>query len=302
MSPLEWGLLVALSILWGGSFFFNGVAIRELPTLTVVAGRVILGAVTLLVVMRVMGLRMPSGRPVWLAFFSMGFLNNVLPFSLIVWGQIHIASGIASILNATTPLFTVIVAHLLTSDEKISKSSLLGIGFGFAGVVMMIGGDAFRGWGVDILAPVAILGAALSYAFAGVFGRRFKAMGVSPMATATGQITASSVMLVPLVMMVDQPWTLPLPSLPVWGALVGLALLSTALAYIIYFRILESAGATNLLLVTFLIPVSAIVLGIGFLGEILLPKQLLGMLLIGMGLVAIDGRIWTLFISQKPPP
>ena len=225
MSPLEWGLLVALSILWGGSFFFNGVAIRELPTLTVVAGRVILGAVTLLVVMRVMGLRMPSGRPVWLAFFSMGFLNNVLPFSLIVWGQIHIASGIASILNATTPLFTVIVAHLLTSDEKISKSSLLGIGFGFAGVVMMIGGDAFRGWGVDILAPVAILGAALSYAFAGVFGRRFKAMGVSPMATATGQITASSVMLVPLVMMVDQPWTLPLPSLPVWGALVGLALL-----------------------------------------------------------------------------
>lgn len=292
MSLIEWGLLITLSVLWGGSFFFNSVAVRELPTFTVVGGRVILGAVTLLVVMRLMGLRMPMDRRIWVAFFSMGFLNNVLPFCLIVWGQIHMASGVASILNATTPLFTVIVAHFMTSDEKMSGGRLLGVGFGFVGVVMMIGGDALQGLSIDVLAPTAILGAAISYAFAGVFGRRFKEMGVTPMATATGQVTASSVMLLPLVLLIDQPWTLPMPSLGVWGALVGIAVLSTALAYIIYFRILQTAGATNLLLVTFLVPVSAILLGIGFLDEVLLSKHIWGMVLIGMGLVAIDGRLW----------
>ncbi|MBT3197104.1 MAG: DMT family transporter, partial [Gammaproteobacteria bacterium] len=255
---------------------------------------------TLLIMMRIMGLRMPSDRHTWIAFFNMGLLNNVLPFSLIVWGQTHVASGVASILNATTPMFTVIVAHWLTTDEKITKRSLFGIGFGFAGVAIMVGGDALHGLSFDVLAPIAILGAALSYAFAGVFGRRFKTMGVSPMATATGQVIASSILLAPLVMVVDQPWRLPIPSLSAWGALVGLATVSTALAYIIYFRVLESAGATNLLLVTFLIPVSAVLLGIGFLGEVLLSKHLLGMVLISIGLVAIDGRLWALFSSRKP--
>jgi len=299
MSLFEWSLLIALSVLWGGSFFFNGVAVRELPTFSVVGGRVIFGALTLLAVMRVMGLRMPRDRRIWLAFFCMGFLNNVLPFSLIVWGQIHVASGVASILNATTPLFTVIVAHFLTSDEKMTGGRLLGVGFGFVGVVIMIGGDALQGLSLDIFAPTAILGATISYAFAGVFGRRFKKMGVSPIATATGQITASAVLLMPLVLLIDQPWTLPMPSLDVWGAMVGLAVLSTALAYIIYFRVLETAGATNLLLVTFFIPLSAILLGIVFLDEVLLLKHIWGMVLIGLGLIAIDGRLWTMLRSHK---
>ncbi len=299
MSLVEWALLITLSVLWGGSFFFNGVAVRELPTFTIVGARVILAAVVLLVVMRVMGLRMPSDRRIWLAFFSMGFLNNALPFSLIVWGQAHVASGVASILNATTPLFTVIVAHYLTSDEKMTGGRLLGVAFGFVGVVVMIGGDALQGLSLDVLAPTAILIAAISYAFAGVYGRRFKAMGVTPMATAAGQITASSVMLVPLVLLVDQPWALAMPSIGTWGALVGIAVLSTALAYILYFRILETAGATNLLLVTFLLPVSAILLGIGFLDEILLPKHIWGMALIGMGLAAIDGRLWAMLRPHK---
>ena len=299
MSPLEWMLLVALSVLWGGSFFFNSVAIRELPTFSVVAGRVLLAAVALLVVMRVMGLRLPADRRIWTAFCSMGVLNNVLPFSLIVWGQLHVASGVAAILNATTPLFTVFVAHRLTVDEKIAPTSLLGVGAGFTGVVIMIG-DVASGLSVNVLASIAILGAALSYAFAGVYGRRFRTLGVSPIATATGQIISSSVMLTPLVIMIDQPWKLPMPNLSVWGALLGLALLSTALAYIIYFRILERVGATNLLLVTFLIPVSAILLGIGFLDEVLLQRHLLGMLLIGMGLVIIDGRIGSIFNRRRP--
>ena len=192
MTPLEWGMVITLSILWGGSFFFNGVVVRELPTFTVVVGRVILGAAALLIVMRFMGLRMPKERAIWQAFFGMGFLNNVVPFTLIVWGQAHVASSVASILNATTPLFTVIVAHFLTSDEKMTGSRLLGVAMGFAGVIVMIGGDSLHGLGLDLLAPLACLGAGLSFAFAGVYGRRFKALGVTPMATATGQVTASS--------------------------------------------------------------------------------------------------------------
>ncbi len=299
MTPLEWGMVITLSILWGGSFFFNGVVVRELPTFTVVVGRVILGAAALLIVMRFMGLRMPKERAIWQAFFGMGFLNNVVPFTLIVWGQAHVASGVASILNATTPLFTVIVAHFLTSDEKMTGSRLLGVAMGFAGVIVMIGGDSLHGLGLDLLAPLACLGAGLSFAFAGVYGRRFKALGVTPMATATGQVTASSLMLLPVMLLVDQPWTLPMPSTAALGALVGVAVLSTALAYILYFRILATAGATNLLLVTFLIPVSAILLGVGLLDEILLPKHLTGMALIGMALAAIDGRLWKQFTLRR---
>ena len=299
MTPLEWGMVITLSILWGGSFFFNGVVVRELPTFTVVVGRVILGAAALLIVMRFMGLRMPKERAIWQAFFGMGFLNNVVPFTLIVWGQAHVASGVASILNATTPLFTVIVAHFLTSDEKMTGSRLLGVAMGFAGVIVMIGGDSLHGLSLDLLAPLACLGAGLSFAFAGVYGRRFKALGVTPMATATGQVTASSLMLLPVMLLVDQPWTLPVPSEAALGALVGVAVLSTALAYILYFRILATAGATNLLLVTFLLPVSAILLGVGLLDEILLPKHLTGMALIGMALAAIDGRLWKQFTLRR---
>jgi len=287
---MEWAMLIALSVLWGGSFFFNGVAVRELPTLTIVVCRVGFAALALLAAMRVMGLSMPRSIQVWTAFFIMVLINNVIPFCLIVWGQSHIASGVASILNAMTPLFTVLVAHRLTDDEKITGPRILGVLAGLIGIAVMIGADAMQTIGLDVLAQLAILGAALSYAFAGVFGRRFRAMGITPMAAATGQVTASSILLLPVMLLVDQPWTLAMPSLSVIAALLGLALISTAIGYLLYFRILASAGATNLLLATFLIPVSAIVLGILFLGEVLEPKHLAGMALIGTGLAAIDGR------------
>lgn len=293
MSAGQWAMLVALSVLWGGSFFFNGVGVKELPPLTFVVGRVSLAAVTLFIVMRALGLKMPGNRPVWLAFFVMGLLNNAVPFTLIVWGQIHVASGVASILNATTPLFTVLVAHGLTRDEKMTPARFVGVVLGVVGVAVMIGEDAVRDLGVDVTAQLAILGAALSYAFAGVYGRRFRGMGITPIATATGQVTASSILLLPVMLVVDQPWTLPVPSLGAIGSIVAIATLSTALAYILYFRLLATAGATNLLLVTFLVPVSAIILGVAALGEVLLPEHMIGMGFIGLGLAAIDGRLWT---------
>ncbi|HEY1385704.1 MAG TPA: DMT family transporter [Dongiaceae bacterium] len=291
MGPIDWCLLLFLSLLWGASFFYVAVALKELPPFTIVLLRVAIAALTLHIVLRVAGVRFPWDGRSWRAFIGMGLLNNAIPFSLIVWGQTHVASGLASILNATTPFFTVIVAHALTVDERLSKNRLMGVLIGLAGVVVLIGPQALSGLGKDVAGQLAIVGAAISYAFAGVFGRRFRRMGIPPMATAAGQVTASSLLLLPITLLVDRPWHLAMPGTTVWLAILGTALLSTALAYIVYFRLLASAGAVNLLLVTFLIPPSAILLGVFLLGEHLEATDFAGMALIGLGLAAIDGRI-----------
>lgn len=290
MTAGDWGLLVALSVVWGGSFFFQGVAVRELPTLTIVVCRLLGAAAVLAVVMAAFRVPMPTRPGVWAAFAMMGLLNNALPFSLIVWGQGHIGSGLASILNAMTPIFTVIAAHALTADEKLTGPKTLGVGLGFIGVAVMIGGEALDGLGTTVWAQLAVLAATVSYGLAGIFGRRFRAMGMAPLATATGQVTASGLMLTPAMLVAERPWTLPMPGGETLAALGGLAVASTALAYVLYFRILARAGATNVLLVTFLVPVSATALGILVLGEALMTRHLIGMALIGAGLAAIDGR------------
>ena len=294
MGAQEWAMLLILSVLWGGSYFFIGVAVKELPPLTIMMLRVGCAALTLHLVIRVMGQWMPRDPKVWLAFGGMGLLNNVIPQTLIVWGQTQIPSGLASILNATTPLFAVLVAHFFTGDEKMTGKKFVGVIVGFIGVAIMIGPAALSGLGNNIWAQLAILLASVFYAVSGVYGRRFKQMGVSPMMTATGQLTASTLMLTPVALLVDHSWTLTQPSLAAWTAIAGLAILSTALAYLIFFRILASSGATNLLLVTFLIPISAILLGSLFLGEQLQAKHFVGMACIGVGLAAIDGRLLAL--------
>jgi drug/metabolite transporter (DMT)-like permease len=291
MNGSEWLALLLLSVLWGGSFFFAAVLIRTLPPFTIVFLRVGLAAVILNALVKALGVKMPVSSTPWLAFFGMGLLNNAVPFCLVVWGQSHIASGLAAILNATTPISTVIVAHLLTDDEKITGNRLLGVAIGFAGVVVLIGPDSLKGLGANVLAQMAVLTATVFYAFAGVYGRRFKIMGIDPIVTATGQVTASALMLFPIAMFVDNPWTLAMPALPVWAAILGSAALSTALGYVLYFRILATAGATNLLLVTFLIPVSAIIMGTLGLGERLDARHFAGLAFIGAGLAAIDGRL-----------
>jgi drug/metabolite transporter (DMT)-like permease len=291
MTASDWALLALLSIVWGGSFLFVGVAVRELPPLTIVAVRVLTAASALLLTLRLMGVDLPRTRQVWAAFLGMSILNNVIPFTLIVWGQSHIASGLASILNATTPLFTVIVAHYLTDDERLTGQRFAGVIVGFAGVAVMIGAAAFASLDASILAQLAVLGAALSYGFSGVFGRRFKTMGIPPLATAAGQVTVSSAILLPAALIMDRPWTLAMPSTGAIVSLVALGLVSTAFAYLIFFRLLARAGATNVGLVTFLIPVSAILLGVLVLGETLAMRHVAGMALIGAGLILIDGRL-----------
>ena len=283
----DWTLLLALSLLWGASYFFSKVAVGTLPPLTVVGARVFLAAATLLLVCRLAGVALPLER--WRDFLGMGALNNVLPFALIFWAQTEIASGLASILNATTPLFTALLAHALTQDERLTPARVIGVVLGIGGVAMLVGIEVLEGLGASILPELACLLAAVSYAFAGIFARR-RLKGLPPLAAAAGQLTASSVMALPIMALVDRPWLLPMPEMSTIGALLGLALLSTALGYAIYFRILARAGATNILLVTLLMPPSTILLGALVLGERLDPHHLAGFAAIALGLAAIDGR------------
>jgi drug/metabolite transporter (DMT)-like permease len=288
MTTTDWLLLVALSVLWGGSFYFAKVAVLEIPPLTLAFGRVLIAAAVLAVMVRALAGPLPRDPLIWRDFAVIAVLNNALPFTLIFWGQIHIPIGLASILNATSPLFTVLVAHVLTEDDKLTAGRVLGLLVGFLGVVVLIGPDMFADFGAHVWAELACLAASCSYAFGAVYSRRLRAQ--SPFVVATGQLSVSALLLAPLALVIDRPWTLlPVSSAAIW-ATVALAVLSTAFAYLIYFRIIARAGATNALLVTFLIPVSAILLGVLLLEEAIEPRQLLGMAAIALGLAAIDGR------------
>lgn len=299
MGKSEWILLLVLSVLWGGAFFFSKIALAEIPPFTLVFSRVLLAAGTLYAVIRISRQKMNLSAPLIGVFFGMGVLNNLIPFSLIFYGQTQIASGLASILNATTPIFTVIVAHFLTSDERITLPKLIGILLGIIGVTIMLGKDLTNGFSLSGLAMLACLGAAFSYAFAAVYGRRLRTMQVRPIVGAFGQVSASTVMMLPIMLMVDKPWALDVPSKEIIWSILALGFLCTALAYVLFFRILDKGGATNISLVTLLIPVSAILLGAGFLGERLTVAQFGGMGLIGLGLVVMDGRMVT-FLKASP--
>lgn len=298
MGLREWLLLLALSFVWGGSFFFVETLTDDFAPMTIVVLRVGLAAVPLWILIALTNRKVPVCPSIWLAFLCMGTINNVIPFSLLVWAQTAIASGVASILNATTPMFTVIVAGVLLSDEKVTAKKVAGVLAGIAGVAVMIGPQALLGDGNDLWAQIAVLGAALSYAFAAVFGRRFKRFGVDPVVVAAGQVTAATAVLAPIAIVVERPFDAPMPGPEAWAAVGGLAVLSTSLAYIIYFRLLETAGATNLMLVTLLVPVFAILLGVVFLAETLGHFQIAGMALIAFGLLLIDGR---LFARRRTP-
>ncbi|MFC0201702.1 DMT family transporter [Paracoccus rhizosphaerae] len=296
MSAGDWTLLLLLSLIWGGSFFLIALMVDHLPVLWIVALRVSIAALVLWTIVRITGRGVPRDAGLWGAFLVMGVVNNAIPFGLIVWAQTSIPSGLASILNATTPLFTVLVSSLALADERAGPTRLAGVGLGLGGVVVMIGVDELAGQGHGILPQLAMLGAAFSYACAAAYGRRFRAKGIDPLVTAAGMVSGSSIVLLPLAMLTAGP---P-PGAPAhaWAALAVLGVVCTGLAYVLFFRVLARAGATNISLVTFLVPVSAILLGWLFLDESLGPTQILGMGVIGLGLAMIDGRL----IGRQSPP
>jgi drug/metabolite transporter (DMT)-like permease len=297
MDGRDWALLGVLSVLWGGSFFFNGVALRELSPLTLVFLRVALAAVILLPVLRAYGIGLPGTFAAWRPYFAIGLLNNVLPFSLIVTGQVYIPSGLASILNATTPLFTVLVMAA-AGDEKLLMRRVLGVLTGLIGVIILRGQNLGFGTGEGVGILLCLL-AAFSYGLAALYARR-RLSDSPPLATATFQLLASSLMMAVIAATVERPWQLPMPGLTTWLAMIGLAALSTALAYIVFFQILRRSGSTNVMLVTLLIPVTAILLGYLVLGEQISRREIVGALVIGSALLLIDGRIFRLVRRSRP--
>jgi drug/metabolite transporter (DMT)-like permease len=284
--------LIILSLLWGGSFFFVEVLVDFLPPLTIVTARVTLAALALWGFIFALKLPIPKKLKSWKALFVLGFLNNALPFCLIVWAQTQISSGLASILNATIPFFTVVIAGIFLIDERMTALKMLGVLLGLLGVIVLIGPGALKGLDNAVLGEIAVIIAAISYAIAGVYARRFKGLDISPLVVATGQVSSAAIMLMPLTLIIDQPWTFEPLATSALLAVLGLAFFSTVIAYILYFRLIASAGATNAALVAFLIPVSAIILGVTFIGETLSKLDVLGMLFIGCGLLVIDGRLF----------
>jgi len=292
MSGRTWGLLALLGMIWGGSFFFARVAVQHVPPATLVLLRVGIAALALHVYVAGRFAIYPTLQERWREFLLLGLVNNAVPHMLIFLGQTQIGAGLAAILNATTPIFTVLIANRLTEDEKLSAGKIAGCLTGLAGTAVLIGPRALSPFTGDggpplwaLLLPVA---AAMSYGLAATYGKRFRT--VAPPVTAAGQLTASTLIMLPAALALDAPWQLPLPPMPAVLSVLALALLSTAYGYILFFRIMAAAGATNTSLVTLLVPPSAILAGMLFLGERITPLGFAGMALVLLGLVILDGR------------
>ena len=283
-------MLLILAAIWGGSFFFAAVALAEVPPLTITLHRVFWAVIALGMFIWWRGLTLPRSLRVWGSYLVMGGLNNAIPFSLIFWGQTQIESGLASILNGTTAVFGAVVAGLLLADEPLTPRKLLGALFGVFGVAVIMGFDALSSLDIKNLAQLAILGAALSYSLAGVWGKT-RLSKQPPEMNAFGMLVGSVVWMVPVALIVDGVPSFDL-SMSIWAALICLAVVSTSFAYLLYFAILIRAGSANLMLVTLLVPPFAVGLGVVFLGEQLTIEAWLGFFLIAVGLVITDGRAW----------
>ena len=294
-------MLVTLSVLWGGSFFFTEIAIREIPPITLSMLRVVGAAVVFWILVLTTSRCLPRSPRLWGAFLIMGVLNNAIPFSLIAFAQTELSSSLASIIISSTPLFALVIAGIALPDERLTLRRFFSVMVGFAGVVVMIGPSVLSGIGSDVVAQFAMLGAAFFYATSTVYARRFKEEGLTSSVLVTGQVTMSSLVLIPIAFYFERSYSIGFPSVDVVAAILGVTFLSTALAYLLYFRILAAAGATNVTLVAFLIPVSAILLGVGILQETLSLNQVAGMLLIALGLVIMDGRLIKFFKQQLRP-
>jgi drug/metabolite transporter (DMT)-like permease len=300
MNKSDWGTLVVLALIWGAAFLFIGVAVRHVPPLTYVWLRLAIAAAAMWAFLRWKGVSLDLPRSAWGSILLLALLNNALPFTLFGWGQTHIASGLAAILNATTPIWGVVVAHLVTGDERLTPRKLAGVLLGFGGVALMIGPSLLSNLGSSALAQLACVTASLSYALAAVWARRFRKQGLSPLTVTTSQLSAGALLMLPLMLLVDRPWTMTMPPLSAWASIIALAVVCSAFGYVLYFRLIDRAGATNALLVTLLVPPVAILLGSLFLAEVLAPQDFAGLALIALGLAAIDGRLLSLLGRRLP--
>jgi drug/metabolite transporter (DMT)-like permease len=280
MPAADWGVIALLSLLWGGAFFMIELGLRGFPPMTLVFLRMALAVPPMLLILRIMGQQLPADGKSWRQLLVLGAINCALPFILFFWGQTRIESGLASILNATTPLWGVVTAHFLTRDEKATPTRIVGVLLGLAGIIVMVGPDALGGISGSVLAQLACLAATLLYALAAVYGRTLSQSTMTPMVIATGQVITAAVVMLPVALLIDRPWALPAAGWDAWAGAIGLAIPSTAIAYFFYFRLIDRAGASNA------------ILGVLFLGETVEPKEMAGAALIALGLLAINGRLW----------
>lgn len=291
MSRKSWALLILLSLIWGSSFIANEIALTHFAPFTVVAFRVSGGALALMPVLFILRQKLPRGLPVWGLLLFIGAFNNALPFSLIVWGQQHIDAGLASVINATTPIMTVVIAHFLTHDEKMNRRKLVGIAMGFLGIMVLFNPGVLSFSGMAFWGQLALIGASLAYAVGVIMLRKLAAMGVTPVQGAIGQLLASSIIMLPVALISDQFYTLPFPPRDVVLSVIVLTVFCSALAYLIYFTLTREAGATNASLVTVTIPPFTIVMGVALLGESFSLNDGIGMVMITLGLMIKNGYI-----------
>jgi drug/metabolite transporter (DMT)-like permease len=297
-----WSLIGILSVLWGGAFFLIEIGLTGYPPNMLVFLRLAIAVPLLLIALKVAGLSLPRDSKSWLWLTIVGLLNCALPFALFFWGQQFLDSSYAAILNATTPLWGVVIAHFMTRDERLTPARLIGVLAGLGGLVVMVGQDALSGLSDGLLAQLACLVSTLFYSIAAIHGRRLSQAAMPPLVIAAGQTLAAALLMLPLVLIVDRPWTLPPPPLPATLATMTLALFSTALAYVLYFRLIDRAGASNAQIVAFIMPVLAIILGVAFLGEQLTREQIIGGVLIAVGLIILDGRLGKRLALRRTVP
>lgn len=288
ISPRAWAELILLGVIWGGSFLSIRIALDEIPVVTLVLHRCGWAALFLWAVVLLMRLPVPKDPRVWGAFLVMGLLNNVIPFGLMAWGQLHIETGLTSILNAATAIFGVIVAALVFADERLTARKALGVGLGFLGVATAIGLEQFASFDIRSTAQLAVLAGTVSYAFASAWAR-LHLSGLPPQVAAAGMLTGSTLCLIPAALLIDGAPVLALET-GTWNSIAYFSLIATAGAYLLYYRVLGLAGSGNLMLVTLIIPPVAIVLGAWVLGEALKPQAYAGFALLAAGLVILNGK------------
>ena len=291
MSGRAWAELLALGAIWGASFFFIRIALDEIGFLTSVAHRTCWAALVLWGVVWLSRLPLPKAPQVWGAFLVMGLLNNMIPFGLMAWGQLHIESGLVSILNAATAIFGVIAAALFFADERLTARKALGVALGFGGVATAIGWEQLLRLNIQSLAQLAVIAGTISYALASVWARKFLT-NMAPQVAAAGMLTGSSLIALPAAWLIEGPLTLDLQP-RTWMAIGYYSIIATAGAYLLYYRVLAMAGSGHLMLVTLLIPPIAITLGAAFLGEALAPNAFAGFAVLALGLIVLDGRLFT---------
>ncbi|WP_407189295.1 DMT family transporter [Bradyrhizobium centrosematis] len=281
---VELALLVALATLWGGSYTFIKLGVATIPPITLIAARTAIAGLLLLVVMRARGIRMPRDAATWQRFAFQAVLNSVIPWILIAWGERHVDAALATILNSAGPIFTFLLTAIVTRHEATSPRKLFGVVAGMAGICLIVGTDAFDGIGRGLPAEAAIVAATLCYACAAIFGRSFK--GLDPMAPAAGSLLAGAAALIPASLVVEQPWTLS-PSLSSVLALLALAVFSTAAAFAIYFRLIQTLGSVGTTAQAYLRVPIGVAISVAFLGESLSRTAWIGLACVVLGVAAM---------------